>query len=204
MLWEHGLEALHPWERKEEIDNGEELVSEDSRLIALFRRNLEAYRNGEIPVESHTYDELVVGQEVTEKIEITKDLIKFFGIATGDVNLAHMDEQYAATTKFQTQIMHGVFTDTIISKLLGTKLPGLGTIYLEKRNQKFLGTVKPGDILEVYVRVAEKGEKGRVLFNTGSRVNGEDIVTGQSLVIAPREKAASPSTYKRPNQNIRR
>ncbi|MDO8600056.1 MAG: MaoC family dehydratase [bacterium] len=170
----------------------ERVREEDLPLVEELVRRQEEYRNNKTAQESIPYDALEVGQEANELVEVTEGLITFFGITSGDTNRAHMDNEYAKGTKFGGMILHGVYTNNIISKLLGTKLPGLGTVWLES-GLKFLKPVKPGETLVVYVKVKEKQEKGRVLFEVGANVNGESVAEGKALVIAPREKVVVKS-----------
>ena len=51
---------------------------------------------------------------------------------SGDVNPAHLDEDYARDSMFHEVIAHGLWGGALISTVLGTKLPGPGTIYLSQ------------------------------------------------------------------------
>ena len=81
-------------------------------------------------IENRTFDEIKVGDSARLVRTLTKDDINIFAAMSGDVNPAHMDEEYARSDLFHKIIAHGMWSGSLISTLLGTKLPGPGTIYL--------------------------------------------------------------------------
>ena len=74
---------------------------------------------------------------------------------SGDVNPAHVDEEYANSDMFHKIIAHGMWGASLISTLLGTRLPGPGTIYLEQ-TLRFRRPVTLGDTITVSVTATEK------------------------------------------------
>jgi len=166
----------------------ERMREEDARLRAMFDDKLKAFREKKKSMESHPFSELKNGMTATKTIQVTQDDIMFFAIASGDLNPLHVDEEFAKSTKLKGTVMHGVYSAAIISELLGTLKPGVGTIFKEL-HIKFDNPLRPGDTVEAYVTVAEIGEKGDVTFDVGTKVNGKNIVTGTALVKAPREAA---------------
>src|SRR3546814_21104864 len=80
-------------------------------------------------IENKTFDELAVG----DRAEVTRTLqrqdIELFAVMSGDVNPAHVDEDFAKSAMFQKVIAHGLWGGALISAGLGTELPGPGTIY---------------------------------------------------------------------------
>ena len=102
-----------------------------------------------------TYAELQIGQKATLIREITDQDILGFAALSGDLNPAHLDPEYAATTPFKKIVAHGMLNGALISTLLGTKLPGPGTIYLSQE-LNFLKPVYIQDVLEIAVEVVEK------------------------------------------------
>ena len=81
-------------------------------------------------IENRTFDEIKVGDSASLVRTLTKDDISIFAAMSGDVNPAHLDEEYARSDMFHKIIAHGMWGGSLISTLLGTKLPGPGTIYL--------------------------------------------------------------------------
>ncbi len=108
---------------------------------------------------------------------------------SGDVNPAHVDHEYARDDQFHQIIGHGMWTGSLISTVLGTQLPGPGTIY-EDQSLHFPAPVRPGDTVTVKVTVKEKDPKraGVVFDCTCTRQDGTVVVSGTAEVIAPREK----------------
>ena len=113
------------------------------------------------------------------------DVYLFAGIS-GDFNPMHMNEEFAKLTPFGTRIAHGALPQCLIAPVLGTKLPGLGTIALEITT-RFRSPTFFGDTVTASAEVVEKiEEKRRVrlkLLWTNQR--GETVATGEALVIPP-------------------
>ncbi|WP_306563956.1 bifunctional enoyl-CoA hydratase/phosphate acetyltransferase [Aquabacterium sp.] len=143
-------------------------------------------------LENRTYDELNVGDSASLTRTLTKDDIDAFAILSGDVNPAHLDEAYARETPFQKVIAHGMWGGTLISTLLGTKLPGPGTIYVGQ-SLRFMRPVNLGDILTVTVTVKEKKPKNMVTLTCEStNQQGKVVITGEAEIMAPTTKVRRP------------
>jgi phosphotransacetylase/acyl dehydratase len=112
-----------------------------------------------------------------------------FANVSGDVNPAHLDQEYAEGTMFHGVIAHGMLGGSLFSTVLGTLLPGPGTIYLSQ-DLHFRRPVKPGDTLTAKVVVREtNAEKKRVVLDcVCTNQDGKDVISGTSEVIAPTEK----------------
>src|SRR5471032_1187038 len=101
-----------------------------------------------------TFEDLSVGMtEMLAKTVASSDVIGFAEV-TGDRNPIHLSEHFAAKTPFRTRIAHGLYTASLISAVLGTRLPGPGAIYISQ-TLNFRAAVKIGDTVDVYVTVAE-------------------------------------------------
>jgi 3-hydroxybutyryl-CoA dehydratase len=103
-----------------------------------------------------------LSDEVIEEFEVTDDMVQAFAEATGDKNPLHLDDEYAKKTIFGRRIAHGMLGASLISCILGTKLPGKGTIY-KSQKLKFVRPIYVGDRITVKVRVM--GMKPTVLPN---------------------------------------
>ena len=79
-------------------------------------------------IENRTFDEIKVGDSARLVRTLTKDDINIFAAMSGDVNPAHMDVEYARSDPFHKIIAHGMWSGSLISTLLGTKLPGPGDL----------------------------------------------------------------------------
>lgn len=143
-------------------------------------------------IENKTYDEISVG----DSAELTRTLkprdIELFAVMSGDVNPAHVDADYAKSDMFHGVIAHGMWGGALISAVLGTELPGPGTIFLDQ-SLKFEAPVGLGDTVTLRVEVTEKQDKGRlILACTCLNQDGEMVIEGVARVIAPREKVRRP------------
>ena len=126
----------------------------------------------------------VFGKTVTEA-----DLILFAGVS-GDTNPLHLDEEFARSTRFGGRIVHGMLTASLISTLIGTKLPGPGCIYL-KQDLRFRAPVRVGDTVETRATVtAINLERQRVSLNTQCTVGGEVVLDGAAEILVPDRRAA--------------
>jgi 3-hydroxybutyryl-CoA dehydratase len=99
---------------------------------------------------------LKVGDSASLTKTITDADIRAFAELSGDRNPIHLDDEYAATTRFGRRIAHGMLTASLISTVLGTELPGIGTVYLSQ-NSQFVAPVYPGDTVTARVTVRKIG-----------------------------------------------
>ncbi|MCC7411680.1 MAG: bifunctional enoyl-CoA hydratase/phosphate acetyltransferase [Gammaproteobacteria bacterium] len=146
-------------------------------------------------IENRTFAEIAVGDSARLERRLTMQDIKLFAVMSGDVNPAHVDEDYAHSSRFHEVIAHGMWGGALISTVLGTELPGPGTIYLGQ-TLRFRRPVRLGDRLTVTITVRSKdADKPRVVFDC-SCVNqdGEIVIEGEAQVLAPTEKIRRPRT----------
>lgn len=115
---------------------------------------------------------------------ITDNDVTQFAAITGDTNPVHLDEQYAATTRFGQRIVHGILTAGLISAVIGTQLPGLGAIYLSQ-SLKFLAPVHRGDTITASAEVIAVRPEKRILTLHTQCVNqdGEVVIDGEAVVM---------------------
>jgi phosphate acetyltransferase len=142
-------------------------------------------------ISNLTFDELSLGQHDEIAHLLTLADIQRFALVSGDLNPAHVDADYAQGTRFHTVIAHGMWAGALISRLLGTRFPGPGTIYIGQE-LRFLRPVHVGDTLTVRCTVkAMEAESRRVTMDCiVSNQRGEAVVTGDAIVRAPTEKVA--------------
>jgi len=134
-----------------------------------------------------TFDAITVGQSASITRTLGRDDIALFAAVSGDINPAHLDDAYATATPFKQVIGHGLWSGSLISAVLGTRLPGPGTIYLSQDLQ-FRRPVLPGDTVTATVTVLEKrpGRNNVVILNCRcTNQHGKDVVSGTAEVIAP-------------------
>ena len=147
--------------------------------------------DGDAPVylENKTFAEIAVGDTAQLTRTLGRNDIQLFAVMSGDVNPAHLDEDYAKSDMFHGIVAHGMWGGALISTVLGTLLPGPGTIYLAQ-TLRFTRPVALGDVITVTVKVVDKAEKShRVVFDCAcANQRGEAVISGQAEVIAPTEK----------------
>ncbi len=140
-------------------------------------------------VRNRTFDEIAVGDTASIERTLSIEDIQLFAVLSGDVNPQHLDAEYAASTRFHGVIAHGMLGGALISAVLGTRLPGPGTIYLGQ-TLKFLAPVRVGDTLHVSVTVTARDEAKKRLKLACSCTNqdGVAVISGEADVIAPTER----------------
>jgi len=131
------------------------------------------------------YEDLKVGQSATMEKTVTEQDVQAFGQATGDMNPVHFDEEYAKNTVFRGRVAHGVLSIGFISAVLGTKLPGEGTIFVSAKFE-FKAPVRIGDTVVTTGTVKEIGERRRVMIDCLCTVSGNPVVIGEAVVMAPK------------------
>jgi phosphotransacetylase/acyl dehydratase len=144
-------------------------------------------------IENRTFDEIAIGESASLSRTVTQEDIDLFAVVSGDVNPAHMDPAYAETDMFHKVIAHGMLGAGLISSVLGTKLPGPGTIYLGQ-DLRFLRPVSIGDTITATLRVTVKHpEKGDLLLDCScTNQEGKVVISGIAHVRAPTEKVRRP------------
>ncbi|WP_395790591.1 enoyl-ACP reductase FabI [Aquimonas sp.] len=140
-------------------------------------------------IQSRTFDELAIGDSAELCCVLTQRDIDLFAVVSGDVNPAHLDPEFAERSRFHGVIGHGMWGGALISAVLGTRLPGPGTIYLGQE-LRFKRPVRPGDAITARVTVRElRADKGIAVLDCEC-VNqfGETVISGSAEVLAPRER----------------
>ncbi|BBO84152.1 MaoC family dehydratase [Desulfosarcina ovata] len=139
-----------------------------------------------------SFDELHVGDTAQFSKTVTDTDIYLFAGVTGDLNPAHIDETYAKGTFFKTRIAHGMLSAGFVSAVIGTRLPGPGTVYMHQ-SLDFLAPVYIGDTVTARVEVIEKLEaKKRVRLKTVcTNQEGAEVLSGEALVSPPRPPKAT-------------
>lgn len=145
-------------------------------------------------LENKTLAEISVGDSASLTKTITMDDISLFSRVTGDVNPAHLDKDYAASDLFHHIVAQGILTAGLISGVLGTKLPGPGTVYLSQ-DLKFRAPVSPGDVITATVKAVElRPEKTQVVLDcVCTNQSGKEVLSGRAVVLAPTEKVSRPA-----------
>ena len=144
-------------------------------------------------IENRTFDQLKAGDSACLTRTLTARDIQLFAAVSGDVNPAHLDADYARSDMFRKVIAHGMWGAGLISAVLGTELPGPGTIYLGQ-SLRFIRPVGIGDTITASVTVSQKHDDKHVVVLDCHCTNqaGDDVITGEATVIAPSESVRRP------------
>ncbi len=135
--------------------------------------------------EMNGYDveDLQTGMQATFSKTITEADIVLFAAVSGDNNAMHVNEEFAATTRFGGRIAHGFLTASVISAAVANRLPGPGTIYLSQQLH-FRAPVRIGQTVHATVSIsAIDRERRRVTLETVCRVGETVVIDGEALVM---------------------
>jgi acyl dehydratase len=125
------------------------------------------------------------GDKASRATTITDEMIRTFAELTGDSNPVHLDEAYAAGTRFGRRIAHGMIAAGLISAALANDLPGPGTVYLSQTLQ-FKAPVYPGDTITTTIEVKNvRADKPIVTLGTVCKnQEGKVVLEGEAVVLA--------------------
>jgi 3-hydroxybutyryl-CoA dehydratase len=140
---------------------------------------------------TYYYEDLTVGLSESISHTVTERDVELFGEATGDRNPLHFDEAYARKTIFRGRVVHGALAIGYISAVMGTKLPGPGSIFLNA-NIRFKAPVRIGDTVVTTATVTEIHQRREVLIACKCEVNGKLVMEAEGLVMAPRKPPTKP------------
>ena len=136
-------------------------------------------------MSGYVFEELSVGQTASLGKTITEADILMFAAVSMDTNPVHLNAEAAAGSVFKERIAHGMLSAGLISAVLGTQLPGPGTIYIGQ-SLRFRAPVKIGDTVTATAEVtALDPEKKRVTLKTVCTVAGKVVIEGEATVLAP-------------------
>ncbi|MEN5083160.1 MaoC family dehydratase [Bosea sp. TWI1241] len=133
----------------------------------------------------HAFEDLAIGQRESLMRTVMERDISLFAELSGDANPIHLCDRYAATTRFGQRIAHGMLTASLVSALLGTRLPGPGAVYLSQ-TLNFLAPVRVGDVVTARVEVVELvPERRRVRLFCDCLLDGKAVLEGEAWVAMP-------------------
>jgi 3-hydroxybutyryl-CoA dehydratase len=134
-------------------------------------------------------DELKPGMSASMTRTVTEQHVQLFGEATGDMNAVHFDEEFARKTVFRGRVAHGALSIGFISALLGTQLPGDGSIFLSA-SIVFKFPVRIGDTVVTTATVREINGRA-VVMDCVCTVDGRQVLESEAHVLAPRRPSVS-------------
>mgnify|MGYP000362561226 CR=1 FL=1 len=123
-------------------------------------------------------------RDVYTKTITDADVMSFAGIS-GDTNPIHLNHEFASETMFEGRVAHGMLTASLISTVIGTKLPGPGCVYVGQ-NLRFKAPVKVGDTVTATCTVRKKiPEKHMIEMETVCSVGGKPVLDGDATILVP-------------------
>ncbi|MFM9153026.1 MAG: MaoC family dehydratase [Methylocystis sp.] len=137
------------------------------------------------PFKIYYFEDLSVGMRETLMKAVMDDDVIAFADLSGDRNPIHLSDHFASKTRFGERIVHGLYTASLISTVIGMYLPGPGAVYLSQ-TLNFRAPVKIGDVITVVVEVVELSEKGRrAKLKCECLVDGKVVLDGEASVMVP-------------------
>lgn len=140
------------------------------------------------PSGGYILEELFVGMTAEKHVTVTEERIARFAEASDDFNPVHMDEAFASKTAYRGRIAHGLLSASFGSAVVGTILPGAGSIYLTQ-TLAFHRPVRIGDVVTARVTVSTiDAESARVTLKCEGFVGEDLIMDGEAAVRVPRRR----------------
>ena len=125
-----------------------------------------------------------IGDSFSTTREVTDELVRKFAEVSGDYNPIHLEDEFAAKTRFGKRIAHGMLTGAFVSAILGNELMEQPVIYLSQ-SLKFVAPVFIDDTVTTTSTITKiREEKGIVTFeNVCKNQHGETLVKGESVIM---------------------
>lgn len=135
--------------------------------------------------QSLYFEDVSIGMRESYAKEVKSSDVVGFAEISGDRNPIHLSEHFAAKTPFGGRIAHGLYTASLISAVIGTRMPGPGAIYISQ-TLRFLAPVRIGDTVVATVEVVELIEKGRrATLSCRCSVGDTVVLEGEAVVKIP-------------------
>ncbi|HRK38336.1 MAG TPA: bifunctional enoyl-CoA hydratase/phosphate acetyltransferase [Burkholderiaceae bacterium] len=138
---------------------------------------------------NRTFAELEPGDKAELRRLVTADDLYVFAAVSGNHNPMHLRDSDLDGDGRTERVAPGMFVASLISAVLGTQLPGAGTLY-KRQVIDFHERAHAGEELVCSVEVLDKQADGTVRLGTRIRrlTDGAWILTGEAEVLAPQEK----------------
>lgn len=136
------------------------------------------------------FEDLKVGMKASYAKTLAEHEVFAFAGISGDTNPVHLDKDYAANTMFKERIAHGILTASLLSTVLGTKLPGPGAIYVSQ-SLNFRAPVPFGSEVVATARIKSlDAKKRRATFTCDCSVDGKTVIDGEAVLMVPKRPKA--------------
>lgn len=136
-------------------------------------------------VHGYYLEDLVIGMSASFSKTMTEADILLFSGVSGDTNPVHIDQNYAENTCFKGRISHGLLSASLISAVLGTRLPGPGAIYVSQ-TLNFRAPVRAGETVTARATISNiMPARSRVTLRTLCVVKEKIVIEGEAVVLVP-------------------
>ena len=136
-------------------------------------------------LNGYRFEEITVGMSAVYSRTITDTDLRNFSGVSGDTNPMHLNEEYAKTTYFKGCIVHGLLTASLLSTVLGTKLPGPGSLYVSQ-TLYFKAPVHVNETVYAKATVTKiNPEKRRITLQTKCFVKDKLVLDGEAVMQLP-------------------
>lgn len=136
-------------------------------------------------------EDIEKGMSASVSKAFTEQDVAMYARVSLDDNPLHMNEAFAARTRTGGRVVHGMVTASLISAIIGTRLPGPGCLWMAQDN-RFLALVRIGETVRATATVDEiDTAKQRVRLTTICEVGGKSVLEGHALVWVPSRSAAA-------------
>ena len=124
-----------------------------------------------------------VGFKASDTMKITDKMVRQFAEMSGDFNPIHMDDDYAATTRFKKRIAHGMILGALVSRFLNEKI-GSGGIYLAQ-TLKFTNPVYIDDeiVFDLEITKLHKTRGLGTIETIAKKKSGEIVLKGEATIM---------------------
>ncbi len=189
MHWGTLLVSALPLDESQIARAAEEMIAEyGDEALTKADGQVKKFKSQGFAFQILYFEDLSVGMvESHSKTVKSSDVVGFAEI-TGDRNPIHLSEHFAAKTPFKGRIAHGLYTASLISAVIGTRLPGPGAIYVSQ-TLRFLAPVRIGDTVDAIVEVVDLSEqRQRVGLLCTCKVGNTVVLEGEAIVKVPRRQ----------------
>jgi 3-hydroxybutyryl-CoA dehydratase len=137
------------------------------------------------------FEDLVIGMSAQSTHMVSESDVIAFAAVSGDHNPVHLDHAYASHTLFKERIAHGMLAAAYVSALIGTQLPGPGSIYVSQ-TLRFRRPVRLGAHVTTRIEIAAlDATNGRATLDCRSSVDGKTVLEGEAVILTPRRSAGT-------------
>jgi 3-hydroxybutyryl-CoA dehydratase len=133
----------------------------------------------------YDFDTLRLGDQASSGKTMTETDILLFAAASADTNPLHINAEFAERSIFKGRVAQGMLTSALISSVIGTRMPGPGTILLSQ-HLRYRAPVRIGETVNATVEVTGLDpQKRRATLRAICEVNGKIVIEGEVVVIPP-------------------